>query len=177
MSFYLKLSPAGGRFAATLGLRSSLPSFLLFVNELRLNLLRDMPSQTCWPVLTLAEEIPRGPSEPLNPDKELRALSAYTQGWGHPKTIPAGLRLVFAPCFSWEEQRSWVTSHPALRQTHGKGSAVLASQTRVTWQQFGCRGRPEHVRSRHTGVLFGWSGLQPASPSSGRQGHGIPTSS
>lgn len=104
MGFYFRLSPAGGRFAAALGLRSSLLAFLLFVNELRLNLLREMPPQTCWPVFDSCGGDPQGSLGALKPRRRAQGSVCSHPGWGHPKTSPAGLCFALAPCFSREVQ-------------------------------------------------------------------------
>ncbi|KFZ62599.1 Pleckstrin homology domain-containing family M member 2, partial [Podiceps cristatus] len=52
--------------------------------------------------LTDTLSCPRSTASEAN-DKELKAPSAHTQGWGHPKTSPAGQCFVLAPCFSREE--------------------------------------------------------------------------
>lgn len=150
---------------------SPIPSLLLFVNELWPNLSQEMPLQSSQPVfgrLTPAEEIPRDPSEPSIQTKSSR-LCLLTPSDGDTPNLPSRAVLCSRAQFSQGRSRGagfCTSSHVAGT---GKGSTGLASQTRVTWQQFGCRGC-QNTSAAHPGVL------QPASPSSGRRGHGIPTS-
>lgn len=126
-----------------------------------------MPLQSCWLVfgcLTSAGVIPKGSLRALNADKELRALSAHTQRWGLPKPAQQGCALFSCQVFLGKEQ-SWVLYIiPYGRHREGKHWACFPDRgdlaaVWVLWV-------PEHSCSV----------LQPASPSSGSWGHGIPTS-
>lgn len=96
MSFYLRLSPAGGRFAATLGLRPSFPSFLLFVNDLWLNLLREMPLQTCWPVFDSCRGDPQGSLGAHKPRQRAQGSVCSHPGMEAPQNQPS--RPVLCSC-------------------------------------------------------------------------------
>lgn len=127
---------------------SPIPSLLLFVNELWPNLSQEMPLQSSQPVfgrLTPAEEIPRDPSEPSIQTKSSR-LCLLTPSDGDTPNLPSRAVLCSRAQFSQGRSRGagfCTSSHVAGT---GKGSTGLASQTRVTWQQF-VPWVPEHFHS------------------------------
>lgn len=68
-----------------------------------------MSLQGSWPVfgcLTPLGEIPKGSLRALNPDKELKALSAHTQRWELPKPAQQGYALFLCQIFLRKKQRS-----------------------------------------------------------------------